>query len=167
VERLHVRAATLRRRQEFSTGRALLRELLGRDVPIPVGSDRAPVLPPDVCASLAHDERFAVAAVAPRERVRSIGIDIEPAGPLANELTRLIVRDDDSPLDPRLTFVLKEATYKAWSGLGGRTLEFADVRVMAIGSRFWGDIIPESNRLTGTFASAAGRWLALVVVDNS
>src|SRR5262249_5940088 len=54
VERAHVRRATGRRVREFASGRALLRELIARDVPIPVGPDRAPVLPADVCGSLAH-----------------------------------------------------------------------------------------------------------------
>ena len=30
----------------------------------------------------------------------------------------LVLRPDEAGLDPRLAFVLKEATYKAWCGLG-------------------------------------------------
>jgi 4'-phosphopantetheinyl transferase EntD len=166
VEREHVRAAAPSRRREFAAGRSLLRELIGRDIPIPAGGNRAPVLPPDVCGSLAHDKWFAVAAVASRTAVRSIGIDIEPVDPLDDETARAILRADEAGLDAHLAFTLKEAAYKAWSGLGGAMLEPHDVRVSAVDARFRAEVVAEGTALDGAFATAAGRWLALVVVET-
>jgi 4'-phosphopantetheinyl transferase EntD len=166
VEREHVAAAAPRRRREFASGRALLRELIGRDVPIPAGSDRAPVLPPDVCGSLAHDKWLAVAAVASRHDVQSIGIDIEPVDPLDDETARAILRDDEAGLDAHLAFTLKEAAYKAWSGLGGGMLEHHDLRVSTVDPRFRAEVVAAETAFEGAFARAAGRWLALVVVSN-
>jgi 4'-phosphopantetheinyl transferase EntD len=166
VEVAHVRAAVPRRRREFATGRALLRDLIGRDIAIPAGTDRAPVFPPDVCGSLAHDERFAVAAVARRPEFVSIGIDIEPIEPLDEATSRAILRPDEGDADAHLAFTLKEAAYKAWSGLGGGMLEFHDVRVSYGASRFRAEVIDAGTVLEGRFATAGDRWLALVVVSD-
>jgi 4'-phosphopantetheinyl transferase EntD len=165
VERAHVSRAIERRVQEFGSGRALLRELIGRDIPIPVGSNRAPVLPPDVCGSLAHDDGFVIAAVADRRLVQSIGIDIEPVGPLDEPTTRAILRPDED-FDAHLAFTLKEATYKAWSGLGGRMLEFHDVRLSVMHRGFTAEVGPERQTFDGLFEMAAERWIALVVVPT-
>ncbi len=161
-----MRAAVPHRRREFASGRALLRDLIGRDVPIPAGSNRAPILPADVCGSLAHDEWLAVAAVGSRKLVRSIGIDIEPVHPLDDEIARVILHQQEAGLDAHLAFTLKEAAYKAWSGLGGRMLEPHEVRVSTAGTGFRAEVVPEGTALDGAFAMAAGRWLALVVVEN-
>ena len=167
VECEHANAAPPRRRFEFASGRALLRDLMGMDVPIPVGRDRAPVLPPDVCGSLAHDEFFVVAAVGRTSDFRSIGIDIEPVEPLDDEIAEVIVRSDEGGIDAHLAFTLKEAAYKAWSGLGGGMLEHHDVRVSTSTPLFRAEIVTAQTTLDGTFATVGGRWLALVVVNNS
>jgi 4'-phosphopantetheinyl transferase EntD len=166
VEREQMKAAAPRRRREFASGRALLRDLIGIDVPIPSGSDRAPVLPPGVCGSLAHDERFVVAAVASCTDFRSLGLDIEPIGPLDRATAAAILRTDEAGLDAHLAFTLKEAAYKAWSGAGGGMLEHHDVRVSIVGWRFRAEVVTAHTTLEGAFAAAGGRWLALVVVNN-
>ncbi|MEO8693816.1 MAG: 4'-phosphopantetheinyl transferase superfamily protein [Acidimicrobiales bacterium] len=151
------------RRNEFATGRALLRSLIGRHVPISVAPNRAPVLPTDVRGSLAHDREFAVAAIARGPLISSIGIDIEPRTALAPGMWSLILRPDERDLDAHLAFTLKEATYKAWSALGGRMLDFGEVRLDVNGSGFDADVVNESARFHGRFAAAGGRWVALVV----
>src|SRR4051812_11738062 len=50
-----VPSAVAGRRNEFATGRVLLRELLQRDVPILMNSNRSPATPGDVRVSLSHD----------------------------------------------------------------------------------------------------------------
>ena len=127
VEAASVAGAVPRRRQEFAAGRALLRELLGVDRALPVGADRAPQLPAGSVGSLAHCEGVAVAAVAPDDHMAALGIDVEPATPLAPEVARVILRADDPDLDPHLAFAMKEAVYKAWSRLGGGMLDHHDV----------------------------------------
>jgi 4'-phosphopantetheinyl transferase EntD len=164
MEQRHVERAGAHRRDEFATGRALLRELMGRDVPIPVGDDRAPVLPSDLCGALAHDGGFAVGAVGSRRRFQSMGIDIEPVEPLDGGTARAVLREDEAGSDPHLVFTLKEAAYKAWSGLGGRVLEHHDVRVSTRWPLFRAEIVAHGRCVEGAFACAAGRWLAIVVV---
>jgi 4'-phosphopantetheinyl transferase EntD len=165
-EQKAVARAVTGRQNEFATGRALLRSLIGRRVPIPVAPSRAPVLPVDVRGSLAHDREFAVAAIARDPLIGAIGIDVEPMTALAPEMCSLILRPDEHDLDAHLAFTLKEATYKAWSALGGRMLDFHEVRLAIDGSRFDADVVTESARFHGRFATAGDRWVALVVAPQ-
>lgn len=182
-----IAAATLRRRSEFATGRALLRGLIGHDASIPVAATRMPVLPPGVRGSLAHDSLFAVAAITHDPLIIGLGIDIEPTEPLTSDVADVIVRDDERGIDAHLAFTLKEATYKAWSSLGGQILEHHDVRLTVTGTSFRAEILAvgalavgalaaeieaaeieaAGRHFCGSFARVADRWVALVVVRRS
>ncbi|MET0460627.1 MAG: 4'-phosphopantetheinyl transferase superfamily protein [Ilumatobacteraceae bacterium] len=167
VEAAAVERAVDRRRHEFASGRALLRRLLDADVPIPVRPDRSPELPDGVTASLAHDADLAVAALSRDRRIAALGIDVEPSGPaLADDVTAIILRPDEAGLDPRLGFTLKEAVYKAWSTGGGELIDFHAVRLTVDGDRFRGEVVATGGVFDGRYAAAAGRWLALVVVED-
>lgn len=165
VELAAVARSVATRQAEFATGRALLRSLLGEDVPIPIAPDRAPVLPVGVHASLAHDGRFAVAALSRSATVRSIGIDIEPMTRLSAEMAAVIVRADEGSIDAHLAFTLKEAAYKAWSRLGGRMLDFHEVRLDVGADSFEAEVLPTGTRLHGRYIDVGDRWISLVVVS--
>jgi 4'-phosphopantetheinyl transferase EntD len=163
VEAAHIRRAVPERQREFASGRVLLRALMGNDVAVPVAPDRSPVLPDGVRASLAHDREFAVAAVSRDASVLALGIDLEPTTPLEPDLATLVMRRDEPGIDPHLGFTMKEATYKAWSALGGRVLDHADVHLVATGRRFRARVVADGSWFEGAWASAGGRWIALVV----
>ena len=129
-----------------------------------VGPTRAPALPPGVVGSLAHDRLVAVAAICHDVEVTALGIDVEPTEPLSMDVARLIVRDDEAAIDAHLAFTLKEAAYKAWSNSGGRMLGHHDVRLEIDADRFWATVLPDRRRIEGTFTTACGRHLALVVL---
>jgi 4'-phosphopantetheinyl transferase EntD len=158
-----VERAVDRRRQEFASGRALLRELLGRDVPIPVRPDRAPQLPVGVVGSLAHDAGLAVAVLSSDPSIAALGVDVEPREPLGADMGAVILRADEADVDAHLAFTLKESVYKTWSAQGGVMLDHHDVRVTLDGDRFRAEVVAAAARFDGRFTSAAGRWLALVV----
>ncbi len=164
IESAHIERSVLSRRHEFATGRHLLRSLIGEDVPIPATATRAPLLPPGLVGSLAHDAELAVAAISHTSATQAIGLDIEPAGAMSPEERAIVVRDDDDDADPRLIFVLKEATYKAWSGLGGRMLDFSDVRLTVDDGHFLAEVLPDERTVTGRWTTTTGRWLALAIV---
>jgi 4'-phosphopantetheinyl transferase EntD len=156
------------RRNEFATGRVLLRRLLGIDAPIPVAPDRRPVVPPAFVTSLAHDRAVAVAAVASSSRWAALGVDVEPATPLGADMARMILRHEELHLDAHLAFVLKEATYKAWAAGGGRLLDHHDVLVADEGSgEFTATVLPDGVEFIVRSASAGARHLALVAVDTT
>jgi 4'-phosphopantetheinyl transferase EntD len=163
AEAAAVRAAVAKRRQEFASGRALLRQLLRLDAVILVGRDRAPVLPTGIVASLAHDATYVVAAVSAHPDVRALGIDIEPAVPLADDIAALVLRHDEDDLDAHLAFTLKEAAYKAWSASGGRLLDHQEVRLTVDVEEFSAEVIDDQTTFAGTYRQVADRWVALVV----
>lgn len=153
------------RRAEFASGRVLLRQLLDARDPIGVDPRRRPVLPHGSVGSLAHAGVLAVAAVARADVAASIGVDLEPATELEAEVAAVVLRADEEEIDAHLAFTLKEAVYKAWSGLGGRMLEHHEVRLSLGAHRtFTGDALTGGSRFAGRYARVADHWLALVVV---
>ena len=166
-ERAAIARAVTTRRDEFATGRALLRHLIGDDVEIPVGPDRRPQFPIGISGTLAHDRDIAVAATTTQRTCRALGVDIEPAGVLDESVAHTICRPEERHLDAHLVFVLKEAAYKAWSSLGGRMLEHWDVAVTVDRSdrTFTATVIADATALTGRYAVVDDRYLALVIVD--
>ena len=90
VERRSIVRATPIRQREFGSGRALLRAMLERDVPVPRSASRSPVFPRGTVGSLAHDHEFAVAALGSTQHFVAIGIDVEPVQTLDEATDRLI-----------------------------------------------------------------------------
>ena len=169
-ERALVRSARHARMCEFATGRALLHSMLPGVTWIGRTANGGPAVGSATVASLAHDRHHAIAAVASRDDFLAVGIDLEPSGgPNDAELAAAVLRDDEQ-FDPVGALVAKEATYKAWSGLGGTVLEPHDVRVDVYGSRFVSSVM-SAGRAAGlptSFAGAIvhkdGYWSALVAV---
>jgi 4'-phosphopantetheinyl transferase EntD len=127
------------RRRASGAARLAARQLLDcfgyPSCAIPTGADGAPQWPDGVVGSLAHDDEIAVAAAAFQRDVASLGIDVEPAEPLPEEMLALVVTAQeqrqlkDDPLAARVLFAAKEAVYKA-AYPGDRTfLEFHDIEV--------------------------------------
>jgi 4'-phosphopantetheinyl transferase EntD len=94
-----------------------------------------PQWPDGIVGSLAHDATVAVAALARRADFLSIGVDIEPAEGLDPDLLTLVATEgerakiENSPLQGRLLFAIKEAIYKAVYPLDGMFLDHHDVEV--------------------------------------
>lgn len=65
----------------------------------------------------------------------ALGIDIEPAEPLPDDLIDIVTTDGERsrlglfPLYARCLFVLKEAVYKASFPLNGLFLDFCDIEI--------------------------------------
>jgi 4'-phosphopantetheinyl transferase EntD len=163
VEQAHIRGAIASRQHEFATGRVLLRQLLGTSTEIPVLPSRAPALPMGIVGSLAHDHDVAIAAVAPAPPRRGLGIDLEATGWMAADEAALVLGDHEGHLDPRLAFVLKEATYKAWAGLGGGPLDFHDVRLKVEVDRWSAVVTTTDLELGGRWTEVGSRYVALAV----
>lgn len=95
----------------------------------------APVWPGGITGSLAHDDKMAVAAVAPLSKVGSLGIDVEPAQPLPDDIFALVGTGADVTgavdrhLAGRLLFSAKEAVYKAVYPLDRQILGYEDITV--------------------------------------
>jgi 4'-phosphopantetheinyl transferase EntD len=147
-----VERAVEKRRREFAAGRALARELLAqmnandsaRTVPLLNDADRVPVWPAGIVGSITHCHSLCAVAVTHAVHSASIGLDVEPAVPMKQELERQVMREaeyarlDAMPSDVRmlgglLVFSIKEAVYKAIYPIRRRFLDFQEVELASLG----------------------------------
>jgi 4'-phosphopantetheinyl transferase EntD len=139
-----VARAVPKRRREFAKGRECARTALARlgftDVVLLSGKSREPLWPTEAVGSITHTAGLCAVAVGRSERYAGLGIDAEPAEPLAEHLARRIGAGCDwealaevSALSPsivrRLVFSVKEAVYKCVFPLTHTFLGFEDVSV--------------------------------------
>jgi 4'-phosphopantetheinyl transferase EntD len=116
-------------------GRQLLSQLGIAEAAIPKRVSGAPLWPDGVTGSFAHDNLVAVAAAGLRKNVGAVGIDVEPATMLPDEMFDLVTTPrerDQIAADPyrgRLFFAAKEAVYKTLHPLDGQFLDYPDIEV--------------------------------------
>jgi len=184
-ERALVAAATERRQAQFSVGRQCahygLRSLGVPPVAIERGPKREPVWPAAVAGAISHTNGLVVAAVAPADVVRSVGIDVEPNAPLPPDVHQRIIRPDEAehisqfgpemgwPLD-RLVFSAKESVYKAWYPLAQKWLGFPDasLTIDPWNQRFHAKILVSGplSEVSGRFVITDGHIITAVEVPS-
>ncbi len=177
--------AVPKRVREFTTGRACARRALAR-----LGVDRAamvpgerglPPWPPGTTGSITHCDGYRAAAAARTDRLRALGIDAEPDGPLPPGVLDVVASPPeraalialagqwpDVSWD-RLLFCAKEAVYKAWFPIERSWLGFDDVHVdLDPRGRFTVDVLvtaahgfPRSTAAGPRGAASSWRWPAL------
>jgi 4'-phosphopantetheinyl transferase EntD len=126
-------------RRASGAGRDLARMLCGQlGVPvreIPRTAERYPLWPQGIVGSITHDREFAAAVVAPSDRLRGIGIDIEPAEPLQPGICNIVsppgemAAFSDIRFGDKALFSIKEAVFKTVYPRDGRFLDFHEVAV--------------------------------------
>jgi 4'-phosphopantetheinyl transferase EntD len=120
---------------------SLLSNIGINDFPVLRSPSGAPVWPDGISGSLAHDDEMAVAAVASITDVGSLGIDVEPAIALPDEIAALVatsidvVGAVDRQLAGRILFAAKEAVYKAVYPLDHEILDYGDIAIDLSASR--------------------------------
>src|SRR5699024_10257180 len=100
VEAEQVDGAVDSRRHDFAAARACAREAMRRlgipGGPVVRGGRGMPVWPPGVVGSLTHTDGLRAAALAPADSVRSLGLDVEPHGPLPDGVLGAISLPDEA-----------------------------------------------------------------------
>ena len=162
----HLGRAVQKRAQEFAAGRLCGRRLLYEfgfwNFPIVVGEHRQPIWPDVLVGSITHTAGFCAAVVAPKARVRAVGIDCEIADSVRPELWRGIctphetawlrsLPDAQQLRAATLIFSAKEAFYKCQFGATQERLGFQDAIVE----------MPEWSEPRGVFRVRALRHIAL------
>lgn len=115
--------------------RALMADLGLPPVALPRVRRGPPAWPPGVVGSLAHADALAVCAVARRDDAIALGVDVEPAEPLAPDMIARIATErerarlDVSGSDARRLIVAKEAAYKAAFHLDRAFLDWHGIEV--------------------------------------
>ncbi|MFX0540191.1 4'-phosphopantetheinyl transferase family protein [Roseovarius sp. S4756] len=168
------RAAPARAR-EFAAGRAAARDAmiqLGRaPAAVASGADRAPIWPEGLTGSISHTTDRCIAALAPCDRVRAIGTDIEDASPLAPDLIPEICTlaerawlacqpEAARGILAKLIFSAKECAYKCQYPLTGLLLDFDTFEITP--DLDTGQFEATLSRPVGTLAAGtclAGRFL--------
>ncbi len=172
-----VRNAVPKRRAEFQAGRTYARAALAElgipAAPIIAGPDRAPVWPSTIAASITHDDTFCGVMAAKTSDFAAVGIDIESAAPLGDDLTGYVCSEterehrahlgDALAADfPKLVFCAKESAYKAYFTLTRVVLDFADVeiRISPHDGAFTATIRTSAPPMPAYGRAIAGRFLA-------
>ena len=139
-----VRDVSAKRRLEFAAGRACARRALKRlgitDFPILAADDRAPIWPPGFVGGISHAAGYCGVAVARKEDVGSLGLDVERLkGPDRESLPRVCtvaelswIRSAPDSHQKRLSYLIfsaKECVYKCLHGVAEKWLDFHDVMV--------------------------------------
>lgn len=127
-----------KRRAEFTHGRYCARSAMQRlgvaPTPILKGPDREPLWPPGLVGSISHTASVAAAVVAQENRLRSLGLDMESAEPLADDLLDMICLAQENPTrDERLAkllFSIKESVYKCLYPLMHEYIDFLEMEVL-------------------------------------
>ena len=178
-----LRDVSPKRRWEFVNGRKCARlamEALG-SIPAPVlsGEKDEPLWPDGIVGSITHSKNYVAAAIAPRSKILSIGLDSEIDEPLPEKVLARIGNDEEirwvkavkgnDLLHPgKLLFSAKEATYKAWYPIAQEWLGF-QVAHVAFDSRnqtFTTSISKSGpiEKLSGTFAIVQGVILTAIEI---
>ena len=174
-------SAIPKRQLEFAAGRRAARlAMTALDLPavaIPVGQQRAPVWPEGVTGSIAHCDTLCIAAVS--QTHQSIGIDVEPATPLAADLITIVCTsaeqewlnqqpDTAQPLTGKHLFCAKEAVFKAQYPLTGQMIGFDALSITITGDgRFdavWHQPMPDLPPLYGSIRTLPGFILASALI---
>jgi 4'-phosphopantetheinyl transferase EntD len=161
-EAVSVAQAVPRRRLEFAMGRACARTAMAAlghaRTSLPRGQDRMPIWPDALVGSITHTHTWAAAAVARREDgFAAVGIDLEPANELSDDLWEAIclpgeqaklaaIADMTPGLAAHVLFCMKEAAFKCQFPLSGAMLDFADLAI---------DIDAEAGMFSATFQKSA------------
>ena len=130
--------ANLARRRASGAARILAAQMFGRfgldDAKVGRAVGGAPIWPPGFIGSIAHDDTTAIVAFARSGGpIQALGVDIEPAAPLPDDLADFVLTGSErrlpagDPLARRKIFAAKEAVYKAVHPLDGTPLEYADI----------------------------------------
>jgi 4'-phosphopantetheinyl transferase EntD len=186
-EKVVERAVDGRRRQYATVRRCARAGLAGLGhppTPILPGRGGAPAWPAGVRGSMTHCSQYAAAAVAPSERVVTIGIDAEPDAPLPAGVLELVATPEEclrlptprtsQPCWDRLLFSAKESVYKAWFPVVREWLDPLET-VVAIAEDGWftaallrdglADGSSRISRLRGRWAAGGGIVLTGVIVS--
>ena len=122
---------------EFTHGRNCARVVLNMcglgDVAVPRGNSREPVWPRGIVGSISHTGSLAAAVAAKSDDLAGIGLDIESAAPLSDDIVEMICRQDENVgsdgVHAKLLFSIKESIYKCIYPTVGAYVDFKEVKV--------------------------------------
>lgn len=178
VESAAIARAIPARQAEFAGGRAAARlaqlRLWERWGPVPMGPDRAPVWPAGLVGSITHAEGLCLAAVARAGARPGLGLDLEPAQPLPDDVRAEVLSGGEpeglTGVQARLVFSAKECVFKTLYPQVGFVFGFDAVHVALSETTFAARLLaplgpfPEGLRLTGRLSLGDGLILTALAL---
>ncbi len=140
-------ATARKRRQEFTAGRLLAREVLSRfgihEFPLKVGESREPLWPPGVIGSITHAKGICAVAAGRLSEIVGLGIDAERVDRLKEDILPTVCTPEELhflnslPTGERLShamliFSAKESFYKCQYPLTRQWVGFKDVGIQLV-----------------------------------
>lgn len=126
-----------KRRREFVHGRHCARLAMSKlgvkAAAILKNDDRSPAWPAGIIGSITHTHSLAAAVVAPSTHFRGLGLDIEVADALSDDLYPLILRPEERAkadgMHAKMLFSIKETIYKCIYPVVGMFVDFQEMGV--------------------------------------
>ena len=142
-EAAEIQAAIPKRQREYAAGRRLSHELLdaagARREPLLSNGNRVPIWPDGFTGSISHCDGLCVAAVCPTTSHSAVGVDVEVAKPLKENLwSQILVPSEADRFEvlgergatlAMAHFSAKEAVYKLVAAEFGRYIGFREVEL--------------------------------------
>ena len=143
AEEAHIAKAVDKRKREFRAGRHAARRAMEQlhsninpsTICILPGKKRQPLWPENIVGAITHSANHCFAAVARNTDIRSLGIDVEQADPLQENLLNMICTQEeqawlntlsDGLFWAKLIFSAKESVYKTYFPLCNTYLDFLE-----------------------------------------
>lgn len=163
-----------KRRREFAAGRDCARRLLAElglaATPIGVDAHRAPCWPKGIVGSISHGAGLCVVAVARRDTIRGLGVDVESDAPLSEGVRRRVCTEgerrwldalgEEAGQFAKLVFSIKEATYKCVHPIVQTPIGFqqAEIQIDLAGRRFTVESVGANAAVSSAFAAVEGAF---------
>lgn len=130
-----------KRLAEFAAGREQARRLIsaitGAAEPLLVGDYRQPLWPDGIIGSISHSDVYCAVAVAARDSISDLGIDVETLEALNPEVENLVLTDTEMEATDaseswvrKLIFSIKESNYKCCYHMVKAYIDFKECEVV-------------------------------------
>ena len=148
-ERRYLAGSGAKRCSEFAAARSCARRALAKlgfqPMALVPNQDRSPVWPPGGVGSISHSDDWAIAVCARAIDCLAVGVDVEPAAPMAIEEASVIltareishlrqINEREFGRLAKVCFSAKEAIYKCQYPLTGKRFDFKDIALTIDGS---------------------------------
>ena len=140
-ERVSIQNAVAKRQREFGAGRSCARKAMARlgikDSPLLKGPDGQPVWPAGIVGAISHSNVWCGAAVARKEDIRGIGLDIETIDRVRMHIAKKVLTPlemewvkpsgEEAQMRLALLFSAKETVFKCVAPVYGKRFGFYDM----------------------------------------
>ncbi len=172
-EKASIQSAVAKRQQEFGAGRSCARKAMAKlgikETPLPKNPDGSAEWPAGIVGAISHSTTWCGAAVARREEICGIGLDIETIDRVSMRIARKVLTplemewvnaSEEAQKRLALLFSAKETVFKCIAPIYGKRLGFYDSVITNVTEEHSFEVkldkkistvLPHSSTLTGRY----------------